>query len=94
MYKTAVLDGAGKTPQWNEEFNFEVRDMSLEVNFRVSDEDFGTDDIVGEATITLGDLCVESGTDQSWPISFKGESAGTVRIASSFVDFHAAKRIL
>lgn len=68
--------------------------MSLEVNFRVSDEDFGTDDIVGEATITLADLCNENGTDQSYPINFKGEDAGTVRIASTFVDFHAAKRIL
>lgn len=22
VYKTAVLDGAGKTPQWNEEFDY------------------------------------------------------------------------
>ena len=94
VYKTAVLDEAGKTPQWNEEFDYEVKDMSLEVNFVVSDEDWGTDDIVGEGTISLADLCKEGGTDQSWPIAFKGEDAGTVRIASTFVDFNAAKRIL
>ena len=94
VHKTATLDGAGKTPEWNEEVDFEVRDLDMEVHFRVSDEDWGTDDIVGEGTIRLADLCKEGGTDQSWPINYKGEDAGTVRLASTWVDFHAAKRIL
>ena len=57
VHKTATLDGAGKNPEWNEEFEFEVRDLDVEVHFKVSDEDWGTDDIVGEGTIRLADLC-------------------------------------
>lgn len=28
VHKTKTLDGAGKTPEWNEEFTFEVKDLS------------------------------------------------------------------
>jgi Ca2+-dependent lipid-binding protein len=28
IYKTKVLDGAGKEPVWNEEVTFEVKDLS------------------------------------------------------------------
>jgi len=64
VHKTVVKEDVGKTPEWNEEVPlFEVRDMNVEVHFKVSDEDWGSDDIVGEGTCTLGDLCQENGTD-------------------------------
>ena len=91
IHKTATLDGAGKTPEWNEECDYEVRDLSLEVKFKVSDEDFGADDVVGEGTCTLADLCVEPGTDASFPISFEGKESGTVRFVTTWVNFHTAK---
>ena len=59
IYKTAVIDEAGKTPQWNEAVDFEVKDMSAEVFFRVSDEDVTSNDIVGEGTCSLADFCQE-----------------------------------
>jgi Ca2+-dependent lipid-binding protein len=68
VHKTATLDGAGKTPKWNEECDFEVTDMSAEVHFKILDEDVGSDDIVGEGTCTLADLCNEDGTDEFYDI--------------------------
>ena len=68
VHKTAVLEGAGKSPQWNEECDFEVTDMNAEVYFKVSDEDYGEDDVVGEGSCTLADLCQENGTDQFYDI--------------------------
>ena len=93
VHKTGTKDDAGKNPEWNEELTYEVKDMSLEVHFKVSDEDWGSDDIVGEGTCTLADLCQDS-TDSNYPINFKGEDAGTIRLTSRFVNFHAAKAAL
>ena len=57
VHKTAVIDGGGQTPVWNEEFNYEVRDISPEVAFVVYDEDNFSDDTVGMGTCDLADLC-------------------------------------
>ena len=91
VHKTATLDGAGKTPEWNEECDYEVRDLSAEVTFKVSDEDWGADDVVGAGTCTLADLCVEPGTDVSLPIKYEGGDSGTVRFVTTWVNFHTAK---
>ena len=91
IHKTETKDNAGKEPVWNELVAYEVKDMSLEVFFRVSEEDNFSNDIVGEGTCTLGDLCQENDTDQSYEIQFEGSSAGTIKLATTFVNFHAAK---
>ena len=39
--------------QWNEECQYSVSDMDLQVWFRVLDADVGKDDVVGEGTCTL-----------------------------------------
>ena len=76
IHKTAVKDDAGKEPQWNEECDFEVKDLSTEVTFKVSDEDWGSDDVVGAGSCTLGDLASGTGVDQWFDILHEGESAG------------------
>jgi len=64
--------------------------MSQEVHFKVLEEDNFSNDVVGEGTCTLADLC-QASTDQSYEISFEGKSAGTIRLATTFVNFHDAK---
>ncbi len=91
VHKTKTLDEAGKNPQWNEECSFEVKDLNVEVQFKVSDEDYGSDDIVGEGKCTLADLCANGGMDGNFDILHKGSGAGTVHFTTSFVDFQAAK---
>ena len=51
--ETAKLDGAGKEPVWNEEVEYIVKDMNLEVKFEVFDDDgrWSADDLIGERTI-------------------------------------------
>lgn len=91
IHKTATLDGAGKTPAWNEECAFEVKDLGAEVHFKVSDEDYGKDDVVGEGSFSLADWCNEAGTDSSYEIKFNGKGAGTVHFSTTYVDFKAAR---
>lgn len=55
------------------------------------DEDIGSDDVVGEGTCTLGDLCKDGSNEATFEINFKGKSAGTVRFETTWVNFHAAK---
>ena len=48
--KTAVVDGAGKTPAWKENFSFNVHTYTKTKTLilTVYDEDAGADDLVGE----------------------------------------------
>lgn len=61
------------------------------MHFKVSDEDYGADDIVGEGTCSLADLCQEGGSDCSYEIKHNGSGAGTVHFITSWVDFSKAK---
>ena len=61
------------------------------MHFKVLEEDPIGNDVVGEGTITLADLCKEVRTDQSYKINFEGKPAGTIRLFTTFVNFHDAK---
>ena len=93
VHKTAVIDEGGKTPVWNEEFVYEVKDISPEVTFIVYDEDTFSNDFVGMGTCELADLCQDGGTNENYPIAFEGQSAGTIRFETSWVNFKVAKAL-
>jgi Ca2+-dependent lipid-binding protein len=62
-FKTKVLQGAGKTPKWDEAFDFNVEhgdDLELEV----LEEDTVSNDTVGTATIKVSALCISGGIDE------------------------------
>ena len=86
IHKTKVLDDAGKNPKWDEDVTFEVKDQNAEVHFKVFDEDTGSDDIVGEGTCTLAELCAKGGFDGNLDIKHKDSVAGTVHFVTSFGD--------
>ena len=92
--KTAVKDEAGKTPVWDEEFDYQVKDLSATCYFQVLEEDNFSNDVVGDGTCSIQDLCQDNGSDANYPISFEGSSAGTVRLSSTWVNFQAAKQRL
>jgi len=52
------MEGAGKTPVWNETFEVEVKYIGDDLTLRVMDEDVTTSDTVGEAIIKLSALCI------------------------------------
>ncbi|KAJ0048186.1 hypothetical protein Pint_16093 [Pistacia integerrima] len=52
--KSSVASGQGTEPKWNENFSFTISDGTTELKLRLLDSDLATsDDIVGEATISL-----------------------------------------
>ncbi len=65
--------------------------MKAEVQFKVSDEDTGSDDIVGEGKCTLAELCAKGGFDGNFDIKHKDSVAGTVHFITSFGDKDSAK---
>ena len=56
-YKTKVHSYGGDTPIWND--ILEVPNVLLTENLKLQclDEDIGSDDIVGECSISVNDLC-------------------------------------
>ena len=62
-FKTAVKNGAGKTPVWNQTFNIDVKYIGDDLTIQVFDEDPGSDDKVGESTVKLSAFCVNHGID-------------------------------
>ena len=86
ILKTETKSGAGKTPVWDEQVKYEVKDMSQEVHFKVYDEDPGSDDVVGEATCSLADLCKEIGSEQTFEIKYDDKAAGTVKFMTTWFD--------
>ena len=74
--KTKTADGAGKEPKWNETFDIDVRTSGEELKLQVFDEDITTSDLVGETTIKLAALCVSSGIDEWFTVSYSGKPAG------------------
>jgi len=89
IFKTKTIDGAGKTPKWEEECDHEVKDLSAAVKFIVSDEDYNADDVVGEGSTTLQTFA--NGDDVWLEIAFNGKASGTVRFVTSYVDFTEAR---
>jgi len=82
QFKTAVKNGAGKTPTWNETFNIDVKYVGDDLTMEVFDEDVGTDDKVGEATFKLSALCVGNGIDEWFQVAYRGKQAGQVHLKS------------
>jgi Ca2+-dependent lipid-binding protein len=75
-----VLQGAGKTPKWNETFNFDVKYIGDDLILFVLDEDTVSSDRVGESTIKFAALCLNGGIDEWFEIQHKGKSAGKVHL--------------
>ncbi|KAI9292574.1 hypothetical protein K502DRAFT_367471 [Neoconidiobolus thromboides FSU 785] len=62
--KSQVIKGAGSSAQWNETFEFPIKDDS-EVEVSIYDKDTLIDDKIGEATIPIQGL-VQNGFTESW----------------------------
>ena len=75
-FRTRTIDGAGKTPKWNQAFEIDVRYIGDDMTIKVMDEDVTSSDTVGTATIKCSALCSGSGIDEWFQINFKGKSAG------------------
>ena len=57
---TTEKTNAGKQPVWNETFKIDVKGLEDNLHLAVMDADTTSDDVVGEAIITLSQLCIDS----------------------------------
>ena len=82
QHKTKVLQGAGKTPVWDETFDLDIKYTGDDLVLEVLDEDTASNDSVGTATIKLSALCANGGINEWFEIQHKGKSAGKVHLIS------------
>ena len=78
-FKTAVKDGAGKEPVWNEAFDIDVEGVET-VKISVKDEDVDSSDKIGKAFINVADLTAEGGFDLWVDIEHDGKISGQVHV--------------
>jgi Ca2+-dependent lipid-binding protein len=63
-----VLQGAGKTPKWDEAFDFDVKYIGDDLQVEVYDEDTVSNDRVGSVNIKISALCTNGGIDEWFEI--------------------------
>ena len=85
--KTRVIDGAGKTPVWNQGgFSIDVKKSTDTLEVSVLDEDSTTNDLVGSVTIKLAEMAKqETLLDKWYVIKYKNKDAGKIRLKSTWV---------
>merc|ERR1711953_1274710 len=71
--KTKTMQGAGKTPKWDQIFDIDVKYIGDDMTVKVFDEDVTSSDLVGETTIKLSSLCVNGGLDEWYTIGYQGK---------------------
>lgn len=91
-----VMKGAGKTPVWDQDFDFNVKGFSEQISVEILDkEGLGKDDSIGTATLNVDDLiAISKYTDPKFdfeihykgPLGLKTKCAGKVFISVKFVN--------
>lgn len=94
IFKTPVLDEAGKTPVWNytipEPFKFGAQTTgNEEFKIKCMEDDVGKDDDVGESVIKLSELVTKelTGVSGKWFTLYygaKNEKAAEIQIDTAF----------
>jgi Ca2+-dependent lipid-binding protein len=69
-WKTTVLDEAGKNAVWNQTFELHIESLDDSVKFVCFDEDALTNDLVGELTLPVRQLC--RSLNQWFDMTYKG----------------------
>ena len=85
-FTTETADEAGKTPIWNQNFEFHVNDMKDEIVFKVFDKDIWPlpDDAVGWAAVKMSSLCINGGGGSPAVLFLKNEFAAILRLATTY----------
>ena len=79
------MEDAGKEPAWpNEHFKIDVKYIGDDMELAIMDENIGSDDTIGAATIKLSALCANAGIDEWFEIQYKGKTAGNIHLKSQW----------
>jgi Ca2+-dependent lipid-binding protein len=74
--RTKVLKSAGKTPDWDETFDLDIRYIGDDLQLDVMDEDIMSSERVGSAIVKISALCTNGGVDEWFDVQFKGKVVG------------------
>ena len=78
--RTKTLQGAGKTPKWDQVFDIDVKYIGDDMQVHVYDEDLTCSETIGSTVIKISALCVNGGIDDWFPIHWKGKQSGSLRL--------------
>ena len=74
------MQGAGKTPKWEQIFDIDVKYIGDDMSVTVFDEDVTTSDTVGSTSIKISALCTNGGLDDWFPIQYRGKQSGQIHL--------------
>lgn len=75
-FKTVVKQNAGKTPKWDQTFELDIKYIGDDMWVKIFDEDITDNDAVGAVQLKCSSVCVGTGLDEWFTITYKGKSAG------------------
>jgi Ca2+-dependent lipid-binding protein len=85
-FKTKVAQDGGKEPQFNEDFEMDVKYVGDDFKMRIyAKNSIMSDDLLGEAEIKTSGLCMAGGIDDWWKVGIKGEDGGAIRFRCEFI---------
>tara|TARA_B110000285_G_C15028261_1_gene565322 strand:- start:326 stop:625 length:300 start_codon:yes stop_codon:yes gene_type:complete len=81
VYKTQILEEAGKHPVWNMNFDITIKNISDEITFIVYDKDITDSDEVGRRTLSIDQLIKkDSYVDKFFIIKYDHQKSGELRL--------------
>lgn len=83
-FKTQTIKGGGKRPTFNETFEIEVYRVSDEIKFACFDDDILINDVVGEKSFPVRNLCQAKLVKKVVPLEFEGSRVGDLVIETKF----------
>lgn len=83
-FKTVTKQNAGKLPKWEQTYDLDIKYIGDDIFVKVFDEDVTDNDAVGATMIKASALCVPQGIDEWFRITYKGKSAGEIRLRAAW----------
>jgi len=76
---------SSQNPEWEYDIKIPITEHKP-INIQVLDEDFGDDEPMGNAIMTIDDLCLTEDSQEKWiPISLNNSESGELLISSQFL---------
>jgi Ca2+-dependent lipid-binding protein len=82
--RTKTANNQGKKPKWNEAVDIDVKYVGDDLYIQIFDEDVTSSDLVGESQVKISSLCVGTGLDEWFDVSYKGKYAGKLHVSSEW----------
>lgn len=83
--KTTTCKGCGKTPRWNETFEFRISDPSEEIMIKIMDDDLFKDDEVAICIFRVDSLISNGGVKDWFTVTHKDREAGKLFLEATFI---------